>query len=53
MTRSRFKHIDTDYHYVREIGQRGALILKHVSTVDQLANLFTKALGIERFLEFD
>lgn len=51
MTRSRSQHINTDYYYVREIVQRGALILRHVSSLDQLSDIFTKASGIDMILE--
>lgn len=50
VNRIRSKHIDTDYHYVREIVKR-ALILKYIPFLDQLADLFTNTLGTERFLE--
>lgn len=44
------KHNDTDIHFVREIVSNGALILKHVSFANQLADLFTKEFGLDRFL---
>lgn len=47
----RSKYIDTNYHYVKEIVKRGALVLGHVPSIDQLDNLFTKALGMDRFLK--
>lgn len=47
----RSKHIDINYHYVRETIKRGVLVLRHVSSIYQLADLFTKALGTDRFLK--
>ncbi|CAH9093489.1 unnamed protein product [Cuscuta epithymum] len=46
----RTKHIEVDYHYVREALQQGLLTARHVSTHDQLVDIFTKALGKQRFL---
>jgi hypothetical protein len=46
---SRTKHIEVDYHFVRERVVRGDLSLMFISTDDQLANLFTKPLSTQRF----
>jgi hypothetical protein len=48
---SRTKHIEVDYHFVRESVVRGDLHLHFISTEDQLANLFTKPLSTPRFLK--
>ena len=40
----RTKHIEVDYHFVREKLQQGLILLKHVRIGDQLADIFTKAL---------
>ena len=45
----RSKHIEVDYHVVRNKILDGALKTFYVSTKDQLANVFTKALGVESF----
>lgn len=45
----RSKHIDTRYHYIREKYELGAFELKSVSTENQLADIFTKALPKNRF----
>ena len=41
---ARSKHIELDYHFVRERVALGHLVTRHVSSVNQLANIFTKAL---------
>ncbi|CAH9142456.1 unnamed protein product [Cuscuta epithymum] len=46
----RTKHIEVDCHYVRDAIQNGLLVARHVSTTDQLAGIFTKALGKRQFL---
>uniref|UniRef100_A0A2N9GYZ6 Reverse transcriptase Ty1/copia-type domain-containing protein n=1 Tax=Fagus sylvatica TaxID=28930 RepID=A0A2N9GYZ6_FAGSY len=46
----RTKHIEVDYHFVRERVVRGDLSLQFISTHDQLADIFTKALPSTRFL---
>jgi len=44
------KHIKLDYHFVHERVSHGDLVVTYVSTQLQLANIFTKALPIRRFL---
>ena len=46
---ARTKHIEVDYHFVREKVLRRDVMLKFISTHDQLANLFTKSLPSPRF----
>uniref|UniRef100_A0A2N9J149 Reverse transcriptase Ty1/copia-type domain-containing protein n=1 Tax=Fagus sylvatica TaxID=28930 RepID=A0A2N9J149_FAGSY len=48
---ARTKHIEVDFHFVRERVLRKDLIVKFVSTVDQLADIFTKSLPTNRFLD--
>nr|GEY38285.1 hypothetical protein [Tanacetum cinerariifolium] len=48
---SRSKHIDIRYHFIKEHVENGVIKLYFVNTEYQLANIFTKALGIER-IEF-
>lgn len=38
------KHIDIRHHYIREMLQSGAIAVEQVSSADNLADLFTKAL---------
>ena len=45
----RTKHIKVDYHFVREKVLRCDLLIKFISTHDQLADLFTKGLPSPRF----
>ncbi|GLT71533.1 hypothetical protein SLA2020_435440 [Shorea laevis] len=47
---ARTKHIEIDVHFVREKVTNGALVVKFISSKDQLADLFTKALPTARFL---
>jgi hypothetical protein len=39
------KHIELDYHFVRKRVVLGQLITKHISTIEQVANLFTKPMS--------
>ena len=45
----RSKHIERKYHLIREIVQRGDVEVKKISTVDNLADPFTKALANKVF----
>uniref|UniRef100_A0A2N9EHZ0 Reverse transcriptase Ty1/copia-type domain-containing protein n=1 Tax=Fagus sylvatica TaxID=28930 RepID=A0A2N9EHZ0_FAGSY len=45
----RTKHIEVDYHFIRERVVRGDITLQFISTDDQLADVFTKALPSPRF----
>ena len=47
---TRSKHIEVDYHFIREKLAANLLTLKHISSTDQLADLFTKPLPVSRFL---
>ena len=46
---SRMKHISLDYHFVREQVQAGTILVSHVSTKDQIADLMTKQLPHSKF----
>ena len=48
----RSKHIDTKYHFLRECIEDGKEEVKHVGTGEQVADIFTKALGRVKFVEF-
>nr|XP_034924377.1 uncharacterized mitochondrial protein AtMg00810-like [Populus alba] len=39
---ARSKHIELDYHFVRERVARGLLVTQHISSGNQVADLFTK-----------
>jgi hypothetical protein len=47
----RSKHIDVRYHYIRDCIDRGQLTVEFVRSSDQLADIFTKALGRVKFQE--
>jgi hypothetical protein len=49
---ARSKHIDIQYHYVREIVHSGQVILKYVPTKDNIADLLTKPLSPAIFDKF-
>ncbi|XP_019171428.1 PREDICTED: uncharacterized protein LOC109166983 [Ipomoea nil] len=46
---ARTKHVEVDYHFVRDKVASGDLKVNFVSTHDQLADIFTKALSTARF----
>nr|GEU93696.1 retrotransposon protein, putative, unclassified [Tanacetum cinerariifolium] len=46
---SRTKHIAVRYHFIKEHGEKGTIELYFVKTDYQLADLFTKALPVDRF----
>nr|GEU52706.1 hypothetical protein [Tanacetum cinerariifolium] len=46
---SHTKHIDVRYHFIKEKVEKGIVELFFVETEYQLADLFTKALPVERF----
>lgn len=45
----RSKHIDIRYHFIRKCVERGEVVLKHVSSSDQRADIMTKAMAIIKF----
>ncbi|GJS86350.1 hypothetical protein Tco_0768986 [Tanacetum coccineum] len=45
---NRPKHIALDFHFIREQVESGQLQICHVSSVDQLADIFTKPLAKDR-----
>jgi hypothetical protein len=42
---SRTKHIDIKHHFLRDHAIKGDIVILHVGTNDQLANIFTKPLN--------
>ena len=48
---NRTKHIDTRYHFIRECVENKKIEISFVRTEDQLADMFTKALGRQKFQE--
>jgi hypothetical protein len=47
---SRTKHIEVRYHFLRDNVEKGTIVLSHVSTQDQLADIFTKPLDQATFV---
>lgn len=45
----RSKHIDIRYHFIRECVERGEIVLKHVSSEKQHADVLTKSLTTFKF----
>jgi hypothetical protein len=49
---ARTRHIEVHYHFIREKILAKEIDLIHVSTKDQVADIFTKALGIDKLKKF-
>jgi len=49
---ARTKHIEVHYHFIREKVLAKEIDLIHVSTKDQVAEIFTKALGTDKLKKF-
>ncbi|XP_074356309.1 secreted RxLR effector protein 161-like [Apium graveolens] len=49
MFHGRSKHIDIRYHFIRECVDRGEIVVKHVATENQKADILTKALTTVKF----
>ncbi|XP_035842850.1 uncharacterized mitochondrial protein AtMg00810-like [Helianthus annuus] len=47
---ARTKHVEVDYHFVREKVARGQLSVQFITTDDQIADVFTKPLPSPKFL---
>lgn len=47
---SRIKHLDTNFHFVREQVQQGDLEVSYVPTEDQIADILTKRLHSPSFV---
>ena len=47
----RAKHIDVQHHYIREVVEKGTVKVQYIPTTEQLADIFTKALGPHKFLK--
>ena len=45
----RSKHIEVRYYYIRELYQKGDVDIEHVSSEEQLGDMFTKPLNSVRF----
>jgi len=49
---ARTKHIEVHYHFIREKILTREINLINVSTENQVVNIFTKALGIDKLKRF-
>lgn len=47
---ARRKHVEVDFHFVREKVAQGRLSVQLISTHDQIADVFTKPLPTDRFV---
>ncbi|XXG77055.1 hypothetical protein AAC387_Pa08g1290 [Persea americana] len=43
------KHIDIRHHFIRELVEEGVIVLEHISTEKQLADILTKPLDVSNF----
>jgi hypothetical protein len=50
--RARTKHIEIDFHFVRERVSQNELAIRFISSKDQVADGFTKALPVKQLNEF-
>lgn len=48
---NRTKHIDVDFHFIREPVAQKSIQLSHISTFSNVADVFTKSLPLPRFLQ--
>ncbi|XP_020703307.1 uncharacterized protein LOC110114695 [Dendrobium catenatum] len=48
---NRTKHIEIDYHFIRQHINTKAIQLQHIASKDQLADILTKAFTVSRFTE--
>ena len=49
---ARTKHIDIQYHFVRDYIERNIFKLQYINTKEQLVDALTKALNINSFRNF-
>ena len=45
----RAKHIDIKHHFIRDNIEKGLIKLKAISSENQVADIFTKSLDVNRF----
>jgi hypothetical protein len=46
---SKTKHIDVQYHFVRDIVERNKVLLEKVETLENIADSFTKFVSVVKF----
>lgn len=47
----KIKHLDTDYHFIREKVQKGNIKVQYIPTNEQVADVFTKGLHSPMFVK--
>ena len=52
MFHEKSKHIETKYHYIRDMVQRGVVKLQYVAMEEQIADVLTKPLARVKFEYF-
>ena len=52
MFHDKSKHIEINYHYIKDMVQRGAVKLQYVAMEDQIADVLTKPLDRVKFEYF-
>ena len=45
VSHARTKHVELDYHFIREKVQQGIIQINYISSSDQMADILTKPLG--------
>ena len=48
---SRTKHIEIRHHFIRDHVEKGNIELIHIDTKNQIADIFTKPLSTQQYLE--
>ena len=48
---SRTKHIEIRHHFIRDHVEKGDIELVHIDTKNQIADIFTKPLSTQQYLE--
>jgi len=49
---SRTRHINCKYHFFRShIGEEKGIVIQHIDTEEQIADAFTKGLGVQLFVK--
>lgn len=49
MFHGRSKHIDIRYHFIRECIEKGVIVVRHIITEEQRADVLTKAMAAAKF----
>ena len=52
VSHDKLKHIEINYHYIRDMVERGAVKLQYIATKEHIANVLTKPLAKMKFEYF-